>query len=104
MQACRQQVGAESVVEGMDATADSFYSSQARIGSQFDDRNDQVIEQLIEQYPQLMSLEMETFHLLDLARCSRGSIKAAAFCIGAAERYSNRWAVQCAMIGKASVS
>jgi hypothetical protein len=33
---------------------------------------------------------METFHLLDLARCSRGgSIRAAAVCIAAAERYSN---------------
>jgi hypothetical protein len=38
-----------------------------------------------------VSLEMETFHLLDLARCSDGSsIQAAAFCIAAAERYSNR--------------
>jgi len=38
-----------------------------------------------------VSLEMETFHLLDLARCSVGnSIQAAAFCIAAAERYSNR--------------
>jgi hypothetical protein len=34
---------------------------------------------------------METFHLLDLARCSDGnSIQAAAFCIAAAERYSNK--------------
>lgn len=38
-----------------------------------------------------VSLEMETFHLLDLARCSEGnSLQAAAFCIAAAERYSNK--------------
>lgn len=32
---------------------------------------------------------METFHLLDLARCSRGSIAAAAAAIVLAERQSN---------------
>lgn len=46
-----------------------------------------------------VSLEMETFHLLDLARCSEGnSLQAAAFCIAAAERYSNKcvaWVVCC---------
>jgi uridine phosphorylase len=44
----------------------------------------------MKEHPELISLEMETFHLLDLARCSNGSIKASAFCIAAAERYSNR--------------
>lgn len=38
---------------------------------------------------ELISLEMETFHLYDLARCSGGSVRAAAFCIALAERYSN---------------
>ena len=32
---------------------------------------------------------METFHLFDLARCSRGSIEAAACAIGLAQRTSN---------------
>lgn len=42
-------------------------------------------------YAVQVSLEMETFHLLDLARCSEGnSLQAAAFCIAAAERYSNK--------------
>ncbi|KAF6266147.1 nucleoside phosphorylase domain-containing protein [Scenedesmus sp. NREL 46B-D3] len=89
--ACNQHGGASGVVEGLDATADSFYSSQGRTGGLFEDVNEAVIEQLMAQHPQLVSLEMETFHLLDLARCSKGSIKAAAFCIAAAERYSNRF-------------
>jgi uridine phosphorylase len=89
--ACTEHGGADGVVEGLDATADSFYSSQGRTGGHFEDGNEAVVEQLMAQHPQLVSLEMETFHLLDLARCSRGSIKAAAFCIAAAERYSNRW-------------
>lgn len=38
---------------------------------------------------QAVSLEMETFHLFDLARCSRGSIQAAACAIGLAQRTSN---------------
>jgi hypothetical protein len=38
---------------------------------------------------QAVSLEMETFHLFDLARCSRGTIEAAACAIGLAQRQSN---------------
>ena len=90
VEACHETVGPQHTVRGLDATADSFYSSQGRLGSHFDDGNDSVITDLLARYPNLVSLEMETFHLLDLARCSRGSIKAAAFCIAAAERYSNR--------------
>lgn len=88
--AAAEQVGPDAVVQGLNATADSFYSSQGRTGCHFEDENDKLIEQLLDNNKQLMSLEMETFHLLDLARCSKGTIKAAAFHIAAAERYSNR--------------
>lgn len=91
VEACEQQVGAEGVVQGLNATADSFYSSQGRLGPHFEDVNEGVIEALLSRHADAVSLEMETFHLLDLARCSRGSIRAAAFCIAAAERYSNRF-------------
>eukprot|EP00879_Flechtneria_rotunda_P020628 GHRR01021707.1.p1 GENE.GHRR01021707.1~~GHRR01021707.1.p1 ORF type:complete len:312 (+),score=96.98 GHRR01021707.1:257-1192(+) len=90
VEAATEQVGVQAVVQGLNATADSFYSSQGRLGCHFEDGNEAINEQLLQLHAQLVSLEMETFHLLDLARCSRGSIKAAAFCIGAAERYSNR--------------
>lgn len=90
--ACTAQVGPDLVIQGLNATADSFYSSQGRTGPYFQDVNENLIEDLLAQYPNLVSLEMETFHLLDLARCSVGnSIQAAAFCIAAAERYSNRF-------------
>eukprot|EP00240_Pyramimonas_obovata_P005238 CAMPEP_0118933574 /NCGR_PEP_ID=MMETSP1169-20130426/12068_1 /TAXON_ID=36882 /ORGANISM="Pyramimonas obovata, Strain CCMP722" /LENGTH=415 /DNA_ID=CAMNT_0006876357 /DNA_START=95 /DNA_END=1342 /DNA_ORIENTATION=- len=78
-----------AVIEGLNATADSFYSSQARLGGDFDDRNDALLANLLEQYPAAASLEMETFHLLDLARCSRGTISASACAIGLAQRKSN---------------
>jgi uridine phosphorylase len=63
---------------------------QGRIGSDFEDQNADIIAQLTTSYPQLLSLEMETFHLLDLARCSRGSVRAAAFAIVLAQRYDNQ--------------
>jgi len=40
-------------------------------------------------YPGTVTLEMETAQLLDLARCSRGSIRAAAGVIALADRQSN---------------
>ncbi|GFR52160.1 hypothetical protein Agub_g14691 [Astrephomene gubernaculifera] len=82
-------VGAERVVHGLNASADSFYSSQGRTGSDFDDRNEGLLGELVAAHPDLVSLEMETFQLLDLARCSRGSIKAIGMCVALAERYSN---------------
>lgn len=45
---------------------------QGRLGGDFDDRNQQLIADLCVQHPGLVSLEMETFQLLDLARCSQG--------------------------------
>lgn len=47
---------------------------QGRIGGDFDDRNAGLISALCAAHPNLISLEMETFHLLDLARCSRGEV------------------------------
>ncbi|KXZ47755.1 hypothetical protein GPECTOR_33g637 [Gonium pectorale] len=82
-------VGAARVVQGLNASADSFYSSQGRTGTDFDDRNEGLLGELVAEHPDLVSLEMETFQLLDLARCSRGSIKAIGMCVALAERYSN---------------
>ncbi|KAG1672222.1 hypothetical protein FOA52_002923 [Chlamydomonas sp. UWO 241] len=84
-----KELGQQHVVEGLNATADSFYSSQGRLGGDFDDRNDALVSDLCEAHPDLISMEMETFQMLDLARCSRGTIRAASMCIALAERYSN---------------
>jgi uridine phosphorylase len=50
------------IVEGLNATADSFYSSQGRVTSNFDDYNETLVDDLASQN-QVTTLEMETFHL-----------------------------------------
>lgn len=84
------------VVMGLNCTADSFYSSQGRTGDDFDDRNDDLIDAILAGQTSATSLEMETFHLLDLARCSRNvnglpGVVAAAAAIGLAQRKSNEF-------------
>jgi len=74
---------------GVNVTADSFYSSQGRTGEMFDDRNADLLDRILEADPKALSLEMETFHLLDMARCSKGSVVAASCAIGLAERWTN---------------
>ncbi|GMH36897.1 hypothetical protein BSKO_04770 [Bryopsis sp. KO-2023] len=85
----QRQFGEDAVVECLNASADSFYSSQGRVGVAFHDKNESLIEHVVEEYPDAVSLEMETFQLLDLARCSQGSIAAAGACLVLAERYTN---------------
>lgn len=84
-----ETVTSGQVLEGMNATADSFYSSQGRQDSNFDDRNESLIDDISAKYPEIATLEMETFHLFDLARCSRGTIRGAAATIVLAQRKTN---------------
>jgi len=79
-----------AVAVGMDATGDSFYSSQGRTSDLFVDSNETLIDYLLSQY-KVCSLEMETFHLFDMAECSRGSIAATAAEIVLAQRKSNEF-------------
>lgn len=81
--------GEGHVCAGLNATADSFYSSQGRRTGWFEDRNERLLADLLAAYPDCVSLEMETAMLLDLARCSRGSVRAAAGVIALADRQSN---------------
>lgn len=81
-----RQLGSEKVVQGMNCTAESFYSSQGRIDPNFDDNNHEIIDKLLQRYPDAKSLEMETFILLHLAKCSKISIKATAAAIVVANR------------------
>jgi uridine phosphorylase len=76
------------VVHGMNVTADSFYSSQGRVDDRFDDVNETVVENSIQHYPTAASMEMETFMLFHLAKCSKISIRASAACIVLANRLS----------------
>jgi|EP00624_Nannochloropsis_granulata_P003173 uridine phosphorylase len=80
------ELGPASVTQGMNASACSFYSSQGREDTLFDDRNMDVLDTLRVQHPSLLSMEMETFQLFALANASRGTVRAAAASIGVANR------------------
>lgn len=81
------------VVTGINATADTFYASQGRLGSYFNDHNDDLMQNLMEKHPNFVSLEMETFQLLHLANQAipENSIRAAASVIIIANRASNEF-------------
>ena len=76
----RAHVPVDEVLEGVNLTADSFYSSQGRIDPAFDDHNDTLLDDLAAAHPKAVSLEMETFQLFHLAQLCRpaGAIRAAA--------------------------
>ena len=79
-----------ALAEGLNCTADSFYSTQGRVGQHFDDRNEGLFRFLAERQPGVRTLEMETFQLFHLAECSQEHrIRAAAVCIVLANRSSN---------------
>ena len=52
----------------------------------FDDQAEGLLTRLQEVQPDAASMEMESFMLLDLARCSKGTVKAAATAIVVANR------------------
>ena len=64
----KESHGSFPVVEAADATADSFYSSQGRIDRNFDDKNEKLIDAIMELHPLTGSLQMETYHLFHLAK------------------------------------
>ncbi|KAJ3064949.1 hypothetical protein HDU99_004316, partial [Rhizoclosmatium hyalinum] len=63
-------VGKKNVATGLNVTADSFYSSQARLDPRFADENQTLIETIHKRYPNAITLEMESYMLLHLAACS----------------------------------
>lgn len=58
------------VTGGSHASADSFYSAQGRPSNAFDDRNAGLLAALTARVPGIATLEMETFHLFELARAT----------------------------------
>lgn len=81
-----EDLGDDSYVEGVNVTADSFYSSQGRQDCRFADDNHNLVEEIKRQYPNATSMEMETFIMLQLAKCSQIPIKATAAAIIIANR------------------
>lgn len=78
----------DRVVEGLNASADSFYAAQGRCDEHFDDRNSMVVPEVLAKHPDACSMEMESFALLHLAACSLGTIRACTAAIVAANRHS----------------
>ena len=74
----RKVIAPKKVINGLNVTAESFYSSQGRIDDSFDDNNLQVIDTILSKYPSALTLEMESFMLLHLAKCCRIPIYATA--------------------------
>lgn len=84
----RKELGDDKVHACMNATADSFYGSQGRRDPNFADDNDELISDVLCRRPEVISMEMETFQLLHMARSGRpkGSIRATAASIVVANR------------------
>jgi len=87
----KSNLTSSSVVEGLNATADSFYSSQGRVDPNFHDHNNTLIDEVVAKYPETVSIEMETFQLFDLATNSHSTIKASAATIVLAQRRSGEF-------------
>lgn len=68
----------DNVVKGLNASCDSFYSSQGRLDPNFKDENDGVLKELKEKYPRAITLEMETFQLFSLSHIAHERIDVAA--------------------------
>eukprot|EP00931_Biecheleriopsis_adriatica_P094407 TRINITY_DN68061_c0_g1_i1.p1 TRINITY_DN68061_c0_g1~~TRINITY_DN68061_c0_g1_i1.p1 ORF type:complete len:329 (-),score=72.80 TRINITY_DN68061_c0_g1_i1:18-953(-) len=86
--ALRADLGDDEVMEGINVTADSFYSSQGRADSAFNDANKDLIDELLQRFPKAITMEMETYQLLHLARSClpQGSMRAAAAVVNVANR------------------
>ncbi|EGF76492.1 hypothetical protein BATDEDRAFT_37549 [Batrachochytrium dendrobatidis JAM81] len=87
-------LGKDAVITGLNATADSFYSSQGRQDPGFNDHNSDLIDTIRKKYPNCETLEMESHMLLHLARCAtfhtpQASIRATACAMVFADRKTN---------------
>lgn len=57
----------------VNASADSFYSSQGRFTTLFQDDNEELIEKIRALHPDVQTMEMETFLLNHLAMSANNS-------------------------------
>eukprot|EP00702_Spironucleus_salmonicida_P006383 EST47674.1 Phosphorylase superfamily protein [Spironucleus salmonicida] len=78
----------KKVYDGHNISACSFYSSQGRTDANFQDHNEALIDYLVGQIPDLVGIEMESAHLIDLARIATVPIYAAAGQLVLAQRKS----------------
>lgn len=76
------------VLEGSNVSADGFYASQGRHDPNFEDHNQDIFQQLHIKYPDAMTMEMETYQLFHLAKCSKIPIYATSAAIILANRFT----------------
>lgn len=76
-----------SVKEGLNASTDSFYCSQGRIDPNFEDKNVNFLDMVPKE---VISMDMESFQLLHLAKSCKLPIAAATGAIVCADRVSGR--------------
>lgn len=75
-----------NVYVGRNLSADYFYASQGRKHPNFDDRNEDLIDEVKKKHD-IVSIEMESFHMMDLAECSKDKkMRAASAAIVLAQR------------------
>ncbi|KAJ1901337.1 hypothetical protein LPJ66_000858 [Kickxella alabastrina] len=93
-----EAVGTEHVFVGSVGNADSFYGSQGRIGTDFYDCNEGLLDRIREKYEDASALEMESHMLFHLAQVStraknvdRPSIRAACALMVFADRTGNKF-------------
>lgn len=68
--ALREKFG-NKVESGTNYSGDTFYSAQGRPSTDFIDENEEVLQRLIDASPDgVCGIEMESFHLFDLADVS----------------------------------
>ena len=82
----KEIIGKDRVKGVLNCSADSFYGSEGRPDPNFVDHNETLIDDLMQQYPEAASLEMETFCLFHLASLSKEKIHACAAAIGLIQR------------------
>jgi uridine phosphorylase len=87
-ESCKLTVKGHKVLKKMDATADFFYSTQGRTDVNFLDKNEKLLDKMLEKYPDLGSLQMETFHLFYLASICTKKIHTGACAIVLGQRIS----------------
>jgi uridine phosphorylase len=82
----QQSLGVDRVSEGVDVTCETFYNSQGRMDERFSDCEKGLVDRVGEEEQDVYAMEMETFKLLHLAKCSQGKIAATACMIGLMNR------------------
>ena len=65
---------------GLNGTTDSFYNSQCRLGTKFDDQNENLFEAIKEMHGDVYTLEMENYSIYALANMAKNSDVYAASC------------------------